>query len=78
MTAEEKAKELTWRYYFSIVNAISDDYSSTPFEIAKDFALMTVDEILESVPKQPSISITMPHFEATVYWEEVKQEIEKL
>jgi hypothetical protein len=41
-------------------------------------ALIAVDEILKSVPKQPSISITMPHFEATVYWEEVKSELENL
>ena len=47
-------------------------------QVSKQHALIAVDEILKSVPKQPSISIIMPHFEATVYWEEVKQELEKL
>lgn len=48
------------------------------YNIAKQCALIAVDEILKSVPKYPSRSITMPHFEANVYWEEVKSEIEKL
>lgn len=69
MTQKDKAKEL-------IVN-FSDVGLITSIE-AKQCALIAVDEILKSVPKQPSRSITMPHFEATVYWEEVKNEIEKL
>jgi hypothetical protein len=71
MKTKEKAEEL--------VNKFSDlEDGEMYIGKAKQCALITVDEILKSVPKQPSISITMPHFEATVYWEEVKSEIEKL
>jgi hypothetical protein len=75
MTAKEKAEELIHKFY-----EIESDsqYFGVNWKIAKKCALIAVDEILKSVPKQPSISITMPHFEATVYWEEVKSEIEKL
>jgi hypothetical protein len=70
MTPKEKAEELFDRHLMSqfIMSR----------ETAKVHSLITIDEILKSVPKQPSISITMPHFEATVYWEEVKSELEKL
>lgn len=71
MTPKEKAEELLHKMYAGFVHSL---YSYK----AKQCALIAVDEILKSVPKQPSISITMPHFEATVYWEEVKQELEKL
>ena len=74
MTVEEKVKDLFDSYYYCLLQ--SDVTQRTYW--AKQCALIAVDEILKSVPKQPSISITMPHFEATVYWEEVKSELEKL
>jgi hypothetical protein len=71
MTPKEKAGEL--------VDKFSDlEDGEMYIGKAKQCALIAVDEILKSVPKQPSISITMPHFEATVYWEKVKSELEKL
>jgi len=74
MTPKEKAKDLFDSYYYCLLQ--SDVTQRTYW--AKQCALIAVDEILKSVPQQPSISIIMPHFEATVYWEEVKQELEKL
>ena len=76
MTPKEKAKQLFKKY-----SKGKDEHGWSLCEFdscAKKCALIAVDEILKSVPKQPSISITMPHFEATVYWEEVKNEINKL
>jgi hypothetical protein len=69
MEAKEKAKTLINNFY---------NLRGMDWDMSISCSLIAVDEILKSVPKQPSISITMPHFEATVYWEEVKQEINKL
>jgi len=74
MDSREKAIELVDRIRLTSEDTSNYVYESTAIECA----LILVDEILKSVPKHPSISITMPHFEATVYWEEVKQEINKL
>jgi hypothetical protein len=69
MTSKEKAKTLINNFY---------NLRGMDWDMSINCSLIAVDEILKSVPKHPSISITMPHFEATVYWEEVKIEIEKL
>jgi hypothetical protein len=71
-SSKEKAKELFDYHYYCLVqsNITKRGYW------AKQCALITVDQILKSVPKQPSISITMPHFEAAVFWDEVKTELE--
>ncbi|CAB4147680.1 hypothetical protein UFOVP514_41 [uncultured Caudovirales phage] len=76
MNPKNKAAELVDKFYPRATSYSSDRKNQK--DNAKKCALIAVDEILKSVPKQPSRSITMPHFEATVYWEEVKQEIEKL
>jgi|688.fasta_scaffold2632754_2 hypothetical protein len=49
-------------------------------ELAKRSALIAVDEIIKSGPSFPyDIQFdSMPHFRSLKYWEEVKQEIEKL
>lgn len=72
MNTKEKAEELVLKY-LRIDNNTKEWFN---IHIAKQCALIAVGEILKSVPKQPSISITMPHFEATVYWEEVKTILE--
>jgi hypothetical protein len=49
--------------------------------IAKRCALIAVDEIIKSSPaRSPGTDSSdfMPHFKAVIFWEEVKQEIEKL
>ena len=72
MTPKEKAKELYWKYYQNI----SD--TSFPEETAKQCALIAVDEILNL-----GFDIRCDATERCVspvmnYWQEVKQEIEKL
>ena len=65
MTPKEKAKELVDKYYhlFSVELENTIDYRE-----AKQCALIAVDEILDNCENI---------FEAE-YWQEVKQEIEKL
>ena len=62
MTPKEKAKELIDKYEFVYIQ----NYTSM-FEV-KECALIAVDELLLLVTYQPTID----------YWNEVKQEIEKL
>ena len=58
MTPKEKAEELVDKYYeFHYIN----------YELAKQCALIAVDEILKTNP-----------YKARNYWQEVKTEIEKL
>jgi hypothetical protein len=69
MTPEEKAKELVDKYYQKCAD------SSYPDDMAKDCALIAVDEILDD----DMYGMEEEHFEKRInYWEEVKQEIEKL
>lgn len=64
MTPKEKAKEL-----FDIMYQVSDEYNKYPmcFDTAKQCAIVAVDEISEHC-----YQVMKP------FWEEVKQEIEKL
>jgi hypothetical protein len=75
MTAKEKAKELLNKYFNY---ADEEYYETTPsWELnknrkqnAKQCALIAVDEILNQFKWKPSSGLS--------YWEEVKQEINKL
>jgi hypothetical protein len=62
MTPQEKAKELVEKYAIWSWNETVCDY-----EVAKQCALIAVDEIIKYC-----------HAEHIEYWEEVKTEIEKL
>lgn len=76
MTPQEKANELVNKYFLEIEGA--DKYAfnlpSMNLYIAKQCALIAVDEILNF---QDNLFITKGSL-AYIYWEEVKQEIEKL
>jgi hypothetical protein len=65
MTPKEKAKELFNKMFCSS--------RSIEVEQAKKCALIAVDEIINSRP-----AITDSQIEYQKYWQEVKQEIEKL
>ena len=67
MTPREKAVELVHKF------GMENQY----FERAKQCALIAVDEIIESIPKEPSI-YTVQRIGSIMFWIEVKQEIEKL
>lgn len=64
MTPTEKANNLIEKYYQ--INKIFD------FDYAKECALIAVEEILDFITKYDN------HIKDYTYWQEVKQEIEKL
>ena len=77
MTAKEKAIELVDKYSpFSVRNWYEDN------EVAKECALICVDEILDNLPFRDygfKFDSICSRFKAvSEYWQEVKQEIEKL
>jgi hypothetical protein len=75
MTPQEKAKELVLKF-----KELSQEGSLIfylTFEISKQCALIAVDEIIASMPKEPMIS-TLARVHVIMFWVEVKQEIEKL
>ena len=73
MTAKEKATELVHKYFSMIkIESPIDKVSSIPY--VKKCALIAVEEIKEAIFWHPFES---PNFELE-YWQEVKQEIEKL
>ena len=76
MTPKEKAEELQNKYFKYFLD--KGEYLS--IEAGKQFALIAVDEIINTNPfsfydKKFHLHRT---FEYKKYWEEVKQEIEKL
>jgi hypothetical protein len=75
MTPKEKAKEFMHYYLKELLSA---KYSINGFvinDLAKQCALIAVDEIIAEI--EPSVSMDV--IEARIkYWNEVKQELEKL
>jgi hypothetical protein len=73
MTPKEKAKDLVSIYWNTKVETINVIESIMSKELAIKCALIAVDELIKSSPQKPrSYTDTM------LYWQEVKQEIEKL
>ena len=70
MTSKEKAEEL---FYKMLSTDKVDNYSFVGSKVAKQCALIAVDEILEALEEHQ-----WQNRHVTEYWEEVKQEIEKL
>jgi hypothetical protein len=68
MTPKEKAEELFAKYAFLTISDMSDEN----FEETRQCALVAVDEVLN---EENHFIQTDAHF---LYWEQVKQEIEKL
>jgi hypothetical protein len=80
MTATDKAKELVNQFYFSLPNNGSfEGINSIPrrWEEAVRCALIAVDEILWEIIKYADNSKEYV-VENSQYWQEVKQEIDKL
>jgi hypothetical protein len=75
MTPKEKAEEL---FYKMLSTDKVDDYSFVGSKVAKQCALICVDEIMyNNLMEYPQHSIIYaPH--KNEYWQQVKQEIEKL
>lgn len=74
MTPKEKAKELVDKF-MAIKSMKLSDYSLIYYPFAKLCALIAVDEILEDNVDDMSWELFDIRIE---YWQEVKQEIEKL
>ena len=73
MTPKEKAKELVEKFLFIYRPSMHPPYLKAN-EAAKQCAKIAVDEILLLL----QIQIGFRDYEASKYWQEVKQEIEKL
>ena len=69
MTPEEKAIKLVDTYLATIVFNIKENINASVIGAAKQCALICVDEILKNTLIIPKV---------LNYWEEVKQEIQKL
>ena len=65
MTAKEKAAYLVLKYMSKVVSK----------QVAKECALVAVDEIIANI--EPSVSMDVVSARIK-FWEEVKQEIEKI
>ena len=71
MTPKEKARELFYKMLFTDT---VDDYSFVGSKVAKQCALIAVDELIKSHHAQlVDKSLTHP---AEDYWQQVKQELE--
>lgn len=76
MTSKEKAKELVDRMYFSRRYKDEENYiPKQAFIYAKQCALIVVDEIISYLKTSEDVMVSI---KSIAYWQEVKQEIEKL
>ncbi len=71
MTPKEKAEELVHRY--DLLQTYVEGFS---LDDAKQCALIAVDEIIKAIPDASDDN--SPYNHELKYWQEVKQEIEKL
>lgn len=73
-TPKTEAHRITYIYYSKIEHTLSDEYCVVSWGIAKDLALIAVDEILK-------IDLSKPYQEENYlanWWSQVKKEIEML
>jgi len=81
MTSKEKANELFGKYYSRIEHTLSEEHSPHERFICKQCALIAVEQILNSDPNNLHSDYDYNECKLGVdveYWEQVKQEIEKL
>ena len=78
MTPKEKAFELITKFQHPISE--KSDTDCLHIEVAKEFALIAVDEIIEQMAYMwlHYVNLEEQTEEMQQYWQEVKQEIEKL
>jgi hypothetical protein len=70
MKANEKAKELVSKFEYTQIG-----YTNI---VAKNCALVVVDEVLKTYPAINGVALYKNHIEDVMYWNEVKEEISKL
>ena len=76
MTPKDKAKELANKFVFKSIFDMTDLELIEARQIAKQCALIAVDEIIQAVKKDSDFTITYQL--AKQYWQQVKQEIQAL
>lgn len=80
MTPKQKAEKLWWDYYSAIEHTLSEEYSPHESAIAKQCALIAVDEMLNNAGFIWGGGTTgeSARDEYRKYWNEVKKELEDL
>ena len=76
MTPKEKARELYEKFKYEY-NWVEKDYNIDLYRDAKQSSLIAVDEILEEISEVLMVTASSYVVEHIVFWQEVKQEIEK-
>jgi hypothetical protein len=76
MTPKEKAKELKDKFQKQIFFHVTDE--RLDINEAKGLALIAVDEILNALDSETIIYGSNYCFEENKYWQQVKENIEKL
>lgn len=74
MEAKLKAKELLVKF----TKVVPDDFGGMDKELAQKCSLIAVDEILKLTPVNGKLALMNYSYINFKYWEEVKQEINKL
>jgi hypothetical protein len=77
MTPKEKAYELFEKFLPILGGIEKKDWVYFHGEEAKQCALIAVDEIINQFDVHPSVQ-THFKYDKLIYWQEVKQEIEKI
>ena len=73
MTPQEKAKDLINKFVdASIVEEEENYFHPKPYSLAKQCALIAVDELINSTQYEAHIQMAFNHCETTEYWLEVK------
>jgi len=75
MTPKEKAEQLVDNFRNTIMSFLSDNMKN---KNAKECALMAVNEVILEQCKSSELKDPRYQDERLMYWNEVKQEIEKL
>jgi hypothetical protein len=82
MTPVEKARELWWKYYSRIEHKLSEEYSLHDSQVAKELALIAVDEMIGNAGfiwgGRDTETGKSARDSYRDYWLSVKHEIEKL
>lgn len=72
---KEYAKDLVWKYYHILEHTISNEYSKVDWQIAKQCALIAVDEILGILEDEGFVFSEYHDKHTMEYWLEVKEEL---
>ena len=80
MTPQEKAEELVGKCFDTFINDEDEFHDKAAWRLSKQCALITVDELIKTHKEMQDFLFSEIGYLITSpeYWQEVKQEIEKL